>query len=132
VSCIAGNQIDSVRQYGFIIAKLSFTAFGEPGRLMINVPEQTPETPLEIIAIGVCFKVSTLIASEIPCASLSMTCLVASECCLLDQDLCRGSENQIDVRSFSTVNEKLYERIKIVRHDLAFDNGCVRVLQQLD
>ena len=59
-------------------AKLSRTAFGEPGRLTINVPERMPQTPREIMAIGVCLSVSLRMASARPGASRSITASVAS------------------------------------------------------
>src|SRR6185369_3795947 len=63
---------------GAMTAKLSFTAFGDPGRLTISVPERTPQTPREIIAIGVTFNDSARIASAIPGASRSIISWVAS------------------------------------------------------
>src|SRR5215212_3562076 len=63
---------------GAITEKLSLTALGEPGRFTINVPEQTPHTPLDNIAIGVAFSDCARIASAMPGASRSMTRCVAS------------------------------------------------------
>ena len=56
----------------------SRTAFGEPGRLTISVPDRIPQTPREIMAIGVFLKVSMRIASARPGASRSITRRVAS------------------------------------------------------
>ena len=59
-------------------AKLSRTPLGEPGRLMIKVPERMPQTPREIMAMGVCLRVSMRIASLRPGAARSMMARVAS------------------------------------------------------
>src|ERR1051325_5827160 len=63
---LPSNRSIACGRTGAITTKLSFTAFGEPGRLIINVPERTPETPRESIAIGVDFSDSARIASAIP------------------------------------------------------------------
>ena len=54
IDIMRGAGIDKI---GLITAKLSDTALGEPGRLIIKLPARIPHTPREIIAIGVFFKV---------------------------------------------------------------------------
>ena len=42
---------------GLITSKLSNTPLGEPGRFTISAPDLIPQTPREIMAIGVFFRV---------------------------------------------------------------------------
>jgi len=50
---LSTEEGDGVFENGCDDGELSLTALGEPGRLTIKVPERMPQTPREIMAIGV-------------------------------------------------------------------------------
>ena len=94
---------------------------------MIRVLERMPQTPREIMAMGVCFNVSMRIASARPGASRSMTARVASGV------LSRGAKPvppvvTMRLTSLRSANSRrrVGERIEIVGENLRRDDLCAQ------